>query len=143
MQQAASKVVPMAAPRTVHRAPNSAADTFWSDIATHLTSIDYVASGLRQNYAMSDAAAEACGVLQNMVANMRKLQEIQRHRYSHQADDGIATIASEYIPAVLKRVEWPRNSVRWQESIELSALRIATVARLRQAANKEVNRAND
>ena len=142
--QAASKVVPMARATTVHRAPNSAADTFWPDIATHLTSIDYVASGLRQNYAKSDdAAAEACGVLQNMVANMRKLQEIQRHRYSHQADDGIFTIASEYIPAVLKRVEWPRNSVRWQESIELSALRIATVARLRQAANKEVNRAND
>lgn len=135
-QTSTAKVVSMAT-HTVTRAHNSAADTIWSDIATHLVSIDRIAEGLRQNWAVSETTAEALDVLRGMVKNCRTLQELQRNgRYSLQADDGIATIASEYIPAVLKRVDWPRNSALWLESITLSAATIAQLARQRQAAHK-------
>ena len=141
MQSTAPKIVSMT--NHVSRAKDTAADTTWSDIDKHLRSIERVADGLRTSYSLSTACIEALDVVagvdqtgpepRSMTRNIRRLQEIQRNTYSRQADDGIIRIAAEYIPAALKRVDWPGVPKTWVESMTLSAAQIADLARRRQA----------
>lgn len=135
MQQATSrKVVDMASRAHERQSANSAADTHWSEIARHVNNIDHVAQGLAERWELDDAQAEACQTIQRLCANMRRLQEVQRRGYSRQADEGLVNIAGEFVPAVVRRVYWPKTPAAWLESITLSAAHIARLARERIAA---------
>jgi hypothetical protein len=119
----------------VFRVAETAADTVYSDIATHVANIEKVTWWLGEKYDLTQANLEACEVIRSICGNIRRLQQIQRNGYSRQADDGIHTLAAKYIPAAIVRVDWPKQSAAGLDNITLSCQRIAALTKQRQAAH--------
>lgn len=92
---------------------------------------------LLETFRCTSTAVEALEAIRTMCRNIRRLQQIQRNGYNHMADDGIHTLATSYIPAVVKRVEWPKQAGPWLESIALSCAKIGASAKQRQVAHHD------
>ena len=131
MQQAAvRKVVPMAEhPAAVQRVTKAsgAVDSRWAEIAQQINEISRRTQEAQRYWNLDEAQAEACQAILKNCIRMRRLQEVQRKGYSHDADEGLAKIAGVFVPAAARCVTWPRIA---QYQIDLAVVAAAHIARL-------------